>query len=539
MSDAVKLILSLSVSGGALALLLLALKRAFRNRLPKAFQYYVWLVVLLRLALPVSFGFSVTDSLFRAIPGLSGGANASAALKTPYTETYRPNPPISVQPGEEFSFNEATRARESAFSSLQAVDYLLLIWIAGAAIALLIKISGYARFAMKLKKAHRSARPGEEQLLKRLHSGIAIKRNPLARTPMLMGFIRPVIVLPDRTYTDEELLFILEHELTHYRRLDIPLKWLSLLIICAHWFNPLAYFIQREMDRACELSCDEAVIKALDAKGKQAYGETLISAVAPERFIGALTTMCQDKATLKERLAAIMDYRHKSKAIKALSAALLLLVAAAAGVLGACVAPEPVTEATIENSTSFKVTVQPTPRSAVPFTVTVPSASDSDAPAKATVQPAPESVVPYTTEVTVTGSNTHVIDEKIYVTNDSGSDDVRALQTRLNELAASHPSIPKVEVNGAYDEATKAAVIEAQREFGLETDGLVGPDTWFALAPFDGAAVFAKKSGEILAITHSNPRFEGSQAEAAAELERGAWIVVAPQGGSAGEAEAR
>ncbi len=131
-----------------------------------------------------------------------------------------------------------------------------------------------------------------------------------------------------------------------------------------------------------------------------------------------------------------------------------------------------------------------------------------------------------------------VFDERIYVTNDSDSSDVRALQTRLNELAVSHPSISKIEVSGSFGEETRAAVIEAQRVFGLAMDGLAGPDTWFALAPFDGAAVFSKKSGEVLAITtHADPSFEGSQADAAAEPERGAWIVVAPQGASAGIAE--
>ncbi len=491
MPDAVKLILSLSVSGSTLALLLFALKRAFRNRLPKAFQYYVWLVVLLRLALPVSFGFSAVDSIFRAIPGISADTSASAALSA---GIYRPNKPILVQPGEVFSFNERVRASDESGAATRAADYLLLVWLAGAAIALGIKVFGYARFSARLKKAHRSARPCEEQALKRLHSGkIAIERNPLARTPMLMGLFRPVIVLPDRAYSSEELICVLEHELTHYKRLDIPLKWLSLLVCCAHWFNPLAYFIHREIDKACELSCDEAVIKALDAQGKQAYGETLISALSPDRFSGALATMCRDKAVLKERLIAIMNYKRTSNSIKALSAALLMLVAAIAGALGACAVP-----AELESD---------------------------DAPPTAAVQPE-------------LNAFHFVFDERIYVTNDSDSSDVRALQTRLNELAVSHPSISKIEVSGSFGEETRAAVIEAQRVFGLAMDGLAGPDTWFALAPFDGAAVFSKKSGEVLAITtHADPSFEGSQADAAAEPERGAWIVVAPQGASAGIAE--
>ncbi len=531
MTDAVKLILSLSVSGGALALLLFALKWAFRHRLPKSFQYYVWLVVLLRLALPVSFGFSVTDSIFRAIDSAPGGVNA--ALKAPHTEIYRPNMPILVQPGEEFSFIDAVRARdESLGSSLHTVDYLLLIWVAGAVITLGIKVYGYARFSANLKRMHRSASPGEEQLLRRLSDGkVAIKRNPLARTPMLTGLFRPVIVLPDKAYSDEELLFILEHELTHYRRLDIPLKWLSLLVLCAHWFNPLAYFIHKEIDKACELSCDEAVIKALDAKGKQTYGETLISAVAPARFIGALTTMCRDKATVKERLIAIMNYKHASHAIKTLSAALIMLVVAVAGALGACVIPakvESATKAQPERDAPIAFTVQPTPQSAAPYANTSESASHIGQASKIADEPQETAAQP---QLYASRAEN---DEKIYVTSDSGSSDVRALQTRLNELAASHPSIPAISVNGVYDEDTKAAIIEVQRAFGLAEDGIVGKDTWFALAPYGGAAIFSKKSGEVLAVASAPHYLENGDAAANENGAGGPWIVIAPQGASAG-----
>ena len=73
-------------------------------------------------------------------------------------------------------------------------------------------------------------------------------------------------------------------------------------------------FIRREINRACELSCDEAVIKNLSAADKQAYGETLISMVAEHRYpIGVLsTTMCEEKKTLKERLVAIMGSGRRS-----------------------------------------------------------------------------------------------------------------------------------------------------------------------------------------------------------------------------------
>ncbi|MCL1824320.1 MAG: M56 family metallopeptidase, partial [Oscillospiraceae bacterium] len=52
MNEILKIILSISVSGGLAALILFALKPLYKNRLKKSWQYYIWLVVLMRMLLP-------------------------------------------------------------------------------------------------------------------------------------------------------------------------------------------------------------------------------------------------------------------------------------------------------------------------------------------------------------------------------------------------------------------------------------------------------------------------------------------------------
>ena len=64
MNETVKLILSLSLSGSILAGLLFAVKPLINNRVSQAFQYYIWLLVLLRLALPFSFEESLMNRAF-------------------------------------------------------------------------------------------------------------------------------------------------------------------------------------------------------------------------------------------------------------------------------------------------------------------------------------------------------------------------------------------------------------------------------------------------------------------------------------------
>lgn len=76
---------------------------------------------------------------------------------------------------------------------------------------------------------------------------------------MLIGVVRPVIVLP-REVEQERLGDILAHELTHARRHDLLYKWFAVAVTGLHWFNPLMMVVRRQLNRACELSCDAAVV---------------------------------------------------------------------------------------------------------------------------------------------------------------------------------------------------------------------------------------------------------------------------------------
>lgn len=106
-------------------------------------------------------------------------------------------------------------------------------------------------------------------------------------TPMLLGVQHPCIVLPDRETGREELFCTLLHELIHYRRRDFLCRWLAGAAACLHWWNPLARRLEREMDHACELACDEAVLRLLRPGDRRLYGEVLLRAAAGHGLPGS------------------------------------------------------------------------------------------------------------------------------------------------------------------------------------------------------------------------------------------------------------
>ena len=132
---------------------------------------------------------------------------------------------------------------------------------------------------------------------------------------------------------------ILAHELTHARRWDLLVKWWAAGVGCLHWFNPAVYLIRREIARACELACDEAVVKEMSPEGRRHYGETLLTlAAAPPAGLLAVT-LCEEKKRLKERLVSLVWHRKRGPAAAALAVVLALAVGMALAFLGAGLFP--------------------------------------------------------------------------------------------------------------------------------------------------------------------------------------------------------
>lgn len=338
MNDIIKLILSLSLSGSLLALALFALKPLVRHRLSKAVQYYLWLIVLLRLLIPFSFDSSIMNQVFYQPPA-TGTVNTVKPLEENNTHSSGSTLPTTVEQKQTAGYYNGDTDHQRYLQDVlnqQALNG----WLLGAAVVLGFQLVSYGMFLRKIKRTSRPAPMEYYQILKELQgrrSKVQLNVNPLAATPMLIGIWHPVILIPDVSFSENQLRNILSHELTHLKRFDIVIKWITMVAVALHWFNPLMYIIRKEINKACELSCDEGVIKSLNNHEKQAYGETLISVVSEQKYpVGVLqATMCEEKKSLKERLVAIMKHGRKSKAIVVVSILLLVAIAAAAVYLGA------------------------------------------------------------------------------------------------------------------------------------------------------------------------------------------------------------
>ena len=230
----------MSISGSIIAAFLFALKPLVRDRLPKTAQYYMWLVIVAALLLPVSKMIVFSDNSMMPVAPIQTVVEQSVFADT----VVRMNPaPISpADYGLSESRTEESIVQPSLFETM--VTIFTLVYPFGAVSALLYFLISYSVFTRLHRRRNCAANADEVALLAELCGNMRtplLYRNPLAATPMLFGVLRPAIILPDREYTDEQLRAVLLHELTHLRRKDILVKWLSVLSCAVHWFNPVVF----------------------------------------------------------------------------------------------------------------------------------------------------------------------------------------------------------------------------------------------------------------------------------------------------------
>lgn len=133
-------------------------------------------------------------------------------------------------------------------------------------------------------------------------------------TPMLMGFRRPVILLPADVPAGS-LEAALAHELTHLKHRDTWYMLLMTLARCVHWFNPLVWLMVRTARRDMELYCDYDLLNGQGEEARRAYGRAILDQMTgrDRGFSGLTTGFSGSKKEVFARFRAIMDTDPKRK----------------------------------------------------------------------------------------------------------------------------------------------------------------------------------------------------------------------------------
>ena len=277
MYDVFKTVLILSLFGFGITALLLLLKPITAKRLPARWQYCVWITLLISMVFPA----------YKLIPK----KEAQKLSIVPQNQTVQ----TTVQPHEEthpdtvVTYDTPIEYREVNLSpkiSIRLFDLIAYIWGAGVLIFLLVVIISYFRFLCR--KSKNSVKISDSKFFSEVKKELKIKKHIRLKassdigSPILVGVLFPTVYIPCREIPDDNMRMVLLHELTHYKRKDLLIKWFAVLVNAVHWFNPLCYLACANLSEACEVSCDMSVTKNMSEDEQKLYMQTILN-LATER----------------------------------------------------------------------------------------------------------------------------------------------------------------------------------------------------------------------------------------------------------------
>ncbi len=220
-----------------------------------------------------------------------------------------------------------------------------LVWCAGALVCAAVFVWLYVRAVRELRFAvpatHPLAQKWEASHQPRLRS-LHVRECESIASPMTYGVARPVILVPEGFDWEDRISssLMLEHELVHVRRMDALLKLALVAALCLYWFDPLVWAMFIYANRDIELSCDSAVVRRLNKRGRAHYARALIDTADPCHSPSYATAF--GLSDLERRVRAIVTARRPGLLAAAASVALTFAVPLTLATTGANADPQPI-----------------------------------------------------------------------------------------------------------------------------------------------------------------------------------------------------
>lgn len=319
-----KIMLLSSLIGSVIVLMILIIKGIFKNKLSSNFHYYIWLILIIKLVIPI---------------GPQTPLNISNIYKNFYVESAI-NENTQIDSSKQLdnssldgstSINTLTPTSESVIDStintsskseIDIVRVFSFIWMFGVLILIGTLVTGHKKLKDIINSSMKNITSAHEEILcicmktMNIRNEVELSYSSKISSPSLCGIIKPKILIPisvAENVCDEEFKYIIMHELTHLKNKDIFINWVITLLSIIYWFNPILLYGFHKMRQDLEISCDARVISYLDKGKNLQYGNAIVRVLElrssnSNRLIGT-TSMVMNSSEIKRRIIMISKYK--------------------------------------------------------------------------------------------------------------------------------------------------------------------------------------------------------------------------------------
>lgn len=315
-----------SLIGSIIALMILIIKRIFRDKLNPTFHYYIWLILLIKLIIPFgpesSLNFShVYQSLYIQDSTNENSQNVHIdSVKQPQGTDLEDYTPIN-------SFNHLDNNKLNPYiyipfkNQIHIEKLFFFLWILGVVLLICMFISAHKKLKQIVEASIKDVNKSHKEILyncmniMHMKTVVELLYCPKINSPSLCGLIKPKILIPINiveNINDEDFKYIIMHELTHLKKKDLLINLIITLLSIIYWFNPIVLYSLNKMRKDCEFSCDNHVISYLNEGENIQYGSVLIKVLelcgCSNRLAGT-TSMVMNNSEIKRRILMISRYK--------------------------------------------------------------------------------------------------------------------------------------------------------------------------------------------------------------------------------------
>lgn len=329
------------------------------RRLPPAWRFALWGIVIIRLLTPVTP--PSPTSLFNlvALPSRGDAEEVSAANQQAILSVEQrldgnvggvlpPFAPQVLEPSpdrpeggtsSEANVVEKTAAIQIRQSTRTLTTVAGLVWLSGIGFFWIRGAVAHVRLRKRMRSWCVVDDPDIVSLFQSCQREAGVQRGIQLRMagdgtgPAVAVLFRPCVVLPQsllRRADRHVLRHVLLHELIHIRRRDLIVDRLAAAAATMHWFNPMVHFAVSRMRADRELACDAAVLGLIGQERRAAYGETVLtlaSQFALLRPLPGLVGVFGSRRRFHERIDMIARYSppRRSSVVAAVVTLLILI----------------------------------------------------------------------------------------------------------------------------------------------------------------------------------------------------------------------
>lgn len=303
-------VLGISLSISLIIAALVLFSSLLNRRYAVKWKYWIWIFLAMRLLVPFTG---------------EGGAPDAEAINTVSAKAVRTATDIiwrdSIIPQQIIIEIPAQMAAPilpysgENHEGITLLNIVAAIWVTGCVMFIVFHLFSYMHYKRLVINKGRTT--GDSHVWKRIsilkeelkiRQKISLIMYAGAAGPMVIGLLKPVLVLPEQPYSEEELHFVLKHELVHMKRYDILFKLVFVAANAVHWFNPFVWIMRSKAVADMEMSCDEKVVQNETYSARKAYTEVLLSAIHKAAEGGAVlsTQLSGGKEIMKKRFENIL-----------------------------------------------------------------------------------------------------------------------------------------------------------------------------------------------------------------------------------------